>query len=319
MTRLVKFTKMHGLGNDYVYVDCFEQQISDPARAAVVLADRHFGVGGDGLIMICPSRPGKKCRVKMRIFNADGSEAQMCGNGLRCVAKFACERGLIRETDFLAVPEPMQRILEKVGAFDGDGKNWHALPIETGRGVLTVAVLREGDGKVSQVCVNMDQPILKPELIPVDLPGSQVLDVSLTAAAERFSVTCVSMGNPHAVIFCNNLEDVPLRRCGPALERHEAFKERTNVHFVQVIDRSTVKMVTWERGSGMTLACGTGASAVCVAGALTDRTDRNIEAHLPGGTLKLAWSEIDNCVYMIGPATEVFSGEIDLEALLAGR
>ena len=313
-SKFLKFTKMHGLGNDYIYVDCFDQQISDPARAAVVLSDRHRGIGGDGLILICPSR---QCPVRMRIFNADGSEAEMCGNGLRCVAKFACQAGLFNEADFTPLPQAMEQVLDKLGV--GNDGNFRAVQIETGRGILTVGLMIGSDAKVGLVCVNMDQPILEPKLIPVNSAGPKAVDVKLTAAGVEFMATCVSMGNPHAVIFVDDISAVSLTSWGPAIERHELFPQRTNVQFVQVIDRSAVKMIVWERGSGATLASGTSASAVCVAGVLTGRTDRLLDAHLPGGMLKLAWSQIDNCVYMIGPATEVFTGQVDLERLMVDQ
>jgi len=310
-TRL-KFTKMHGLGNDYIYVNCFDQQVEDPVRAAVALSDRHFGVGGDGLILISPGQAGK---VRMRIFNSDGSEAQMCGNGLRCVAKYACEHGLIKSSDLTPPPPAMRRVLEEL-ALMADGQ-WGAADIQTGRGNLTVGVRRRADREVDLVCVNMGQPILDPQEIPVNFSGPKAVEVGLEAAGREFIVTCVSMGNPHAVIFETDVSQVPLATWGPALERHAAFPQRTNVHFVQVLARDTVKVVTWERGSGPTLACGTGAAAVCVAGTLTGRTERNIQARLPGGVLHLAWSQVDDCVYMVGPAVETFEGQVDLSDLLS--
>ena len=291
----MKFTKMHGIGNDYVYVDGFAQDVADPSAVAQRVTDRHFGIGGDGLILILPSG---RADVRMRMFNADGSEAEMCGNGIRCVAKYAFDHGL-------AKANPMR--------------------VETGNGVLALT-LETTNGTVERVTVNMGEPILEAAQIPVRLPGldrsSRAVDVPLPeidwgdvgaswtdeAGLDR-RMTCVSMGNPHVVLYCEDAAKIPLDKVGPILEHHEAFPRRINVHFVQLRDRGEVIMRTWERGSGITLACGTGASAVCVAGVLSGRTDRQILAHLPGGDLHLEWRESDNCVYMTGPATEVFSGD----------
>jgi diaminopimelate epimerase len=291
----MKFTKMHGIGNDYVYVDGFAQDVADPPAVARRVTDRHFGIGGDGLILILPS---DRADVRMRMFNADGSEAEMCGNGIRCVAKYAFDHGL-------AKANPMR--------------------VETGNGVLALT-LETTNGTVERVTVNMGAPILEAAEVPVRLPGldgsSRVVDVPLPEidwgdvgaawiddAGLDSRMTCVSMGNPHVVLYCEDAATVPLDKVGPILEHHEAFPRRINVHFVQVRDRGEVVMRTWERGSGITLACGTGASAVCVAGVLSGRTDRQVLAHLPGGDLRLEWRESDNCVYMTGPATEVFSGD----------
>jgi diaminopimelate epimerase len=275
----MRFTKMHGIGNDYVYVNCFAEPIpTDPAALSVKVADRHTGIGGDGLILICPS---DKADARMRMFNADGSESEMCGNGLRCVAKYVYDHGIARKP---------------------------RLAIETGRGVLTVDLEVKGD-KVSRVRVNMGEPILQAARIPTTLPGDPPVNAALTAGGYSFEATCVSMGNPHAVIFVPDVAKVPLESVGPVLERAPAFPKRVNVHFVQVHSPTEATMRTWERGSGITLACGTGACAVCVAGVLAGRTGRKLLAHLPGGDLELEWSEADNSVYMTGPATEVFSGE----------
>jgi diaminopimelate epimerase len=279
----MKFTKMQGIGNDYVYVNGFSETVADPARVAREISDRHFGIGADGLILVLPS---KLADVRMRMFNADGSEAEMCGNGIRCLAKYAFERGI-------ATKNPMR--------------------VETGNGVLSLELHTEG-GKVRQVTVNMGQPILELAKIPVrgDL-------VSATGEAHQYAfkisdvpfshVTFVSMGNPHGVMFAENLDRIDVGKLGPALEHFAAFPKRINAHWVRVTSRGEATMRTWERGSGITLACGTGACAVCVAGAVTDRTDRKILAHLPGGDLMLDWRHADNCVYMTGPAVEVFSGE----------
>ncbi len=275
----MRFTKMQGIGNDYVYVSTFDQRApDDPARLAVALSDRHFGVGGDGLILIMPS---EKADARMRMFNADGSEGEMCGNGVRCVAKYLFDRGITRQ---------------------------NPVAIETGRGVLSLDLDVHG-GKVERVRVNMGAPILEPEQIPTTLSGSPPLNVPLTVKDQTFAVTAVSMGNPHAVCFVADVGTFPLETLGPVFERHAAFPRRVNFHIVEVITPSEVRMRAWERGSGITLACGTGACAVCVAGVLTGRTERTILVHLPGGDLELSWPASDAPVFMTGSATEVFSGE----------
>ena len=280
----MRFTKMHGAGNDYIYVDCFAQPVpGDPAGLARRVADRHFGVGGDGLILICPS---DRADARMRMFNADGSEAEMCGNGVRCLAKYVYDRGLSRK---------------------------ETLQIETGAGVLTLD-LEVVDGRVGRVRVDMGEPILKPQKIPTTLPGnplfegSPVVDVDLNVGGEKIQASCVSMGNPHCVTFVDELTDRWVLEIGPRIETDAHFPNRVNAEFVEVISPAEVCIRVWERGSGETLACGTGASAVCVAGVLAERTGRKILAHLPGGDLELHWAD-DNHVYMTGPAVEVFSGE----------
>lgn len=292
----MKFTKMHGIGNDYVYVNCFEETVENPSALAKAVSGRHFGIGSDGLILILPS---KEADVRMHIFNADGSEAQMCGNGIRCVAKYVYEHGIARK---------------------------EVLSVETQCGIKTLQLYVK-DGNVSKVKVNMGKPRLLRSEIPMVGANSQVIneplqlntDIStplsippLQRGGERggivFNITCVSMGNPHCVIFVDEVDSIPLPNLGPLIEKHKVFPERTNVHFVKVFTPKEVKMRTWERGSGETLACGTGASAVCVAGVISGRTDRNILAHLPGGDLEIEWAEDEN-VYMTGPATEVFTGE----------
>ncbi|MHB0947414.1 MAG: diaminopimelate epimerase [Sedimentisphaerales bacterium] len=278
----MRFTKMHGLGNDYVYINCFEQAVKDPVPLAKVISDRHTGVGSDGLILICPS---DKANVRMRMFNADGSESQMCGNGIRCVAKFAYEHKL------------------------GGSGSAPSMKIETGRGVLTVGLEIDRNGKVEKVRVNMGQPILQPAKIPVLLDGEKIVNMAIDVRSERMLMTCVSMGNPHAVFFTDDLSSINLEKAGPAIENHELFPQRVNAHFVKVDSRGEFSMITWERGSGITMACGTGACACCVAAVLTGRCDRKVKANLPGGQLELEWSADDDCVYMTGPAVEVFSGE----------
>jgi diaminopimelate epimerase len=287
----MRFTKMHGISNDYVYVNGFAETIADPARIAIAVSDRHTGIGSDGLIMILPS---DKADVRMRMFNADGSEGEMCGNGIRCVAKYAFDHGL--------------------------SKN-NPLKVETGRGVLTLS-LESRNGTVERVTVDMGEPILEANKIPTALPGARVVNQPMPTLAGQEDVprwavncgldpriTCVSMGNPHVVLFCEKVAAVPLESIGPLLENAPVFPRRINVHFVQVQSPTEVTMRTWERGSGITLACGTGACAVAVAGILTERTVRRILAHLPGGDLQLEWTAKDNHVYMTGPAVEVFTGE----------
>lgn len=287
----MKFTKMQGLGNDYIYVNCFDEKIEDPANLAVAISDRHFGVGGDGLILIGPS---KKADVRMRMFNADGSEAEMCGNGTRCVAKYAYDHGLAGGGGEFAVP--------------GQQAMPVSMDIETGRGVLRVGLLPNESGKVERVCVNMGEPILKAAEIPVKAERDTVVGAPIQVDERELQMTCVSMGNPHAVFFCDEVDSVDLDRIGPQIEKHEAFPNRVNAHFVQVVNSGEFIMRTWERGSGITLACGTGACACGVAGVLAGRTDRVTLAHLPGGDLQLNWCEDDGCVYMTGPAVEVFEG-----------
>jgi diaminopimelate epimerase len=287
----MQFTKMHGLGNDYVYVDCSRQTVKDPASVAKAVSDRHRGVGADGLILICPSTTAD---VKMRIFNADGSEAQMCGNGIRCVAKYAYEHSLGGSRKVFSVPE-------------GDSFPV-SLRVETGRGVLMLGLLVDKKNKVQQVCVNMGQPILEPARIPVALQGDSVIEAAIDVQNQRMLMTCVSMGNPHAVFFTEDLSSIELEKIGPVIEHHELFPQRVNAHFVRVDSLRQFTMITWERGSGKTLACGTGACACCVAAVLTNRCQRAVTANLPGGALQLNWSQQDNCVYMTGPATEVFTG-----------
>jgi len=274
----MRFTKMHGAGNDYVYVDCFEQSApADPDQLAVKISDRHFGVGGDGLILIEPS---KVADARMRMFNADGSEAEMCGNGIRCTAKYVYDHGIRRQP---------------------------TLKIETKAGILAIDLEVE-DGKVNRARVDMGEPILAPADIPTTFDGESVVDREVTIGGKTFTVTCVSMGNPHCVVFVDDPTDDWVLGVGPQVETDPLFPARTNVEFVQVISPSEVRQRTFERGSGETLACGTGASAVCVAGVLTGRTERKILNHLLGGDLELEWNEEDNRVYMTGPAVEVFSG-----------
>ena len=287
----MNFTKMHGIGNDYVYVNCFKDTVADPAALAIEVSDRHFGIGSDGLILICPSDIAD---VKMRMFNADGSEAQMCGNGIRCVAKYSYDHKLVEAAGNFSLPG--QAIFEK------------SLRIETGNGVLTLGLEIGEDGLASRVCVNMGQPILVPAEIPVSLDSESIIDEEVEIAGQVMKMTCVSMGNPHVMFFCDDVDAIDLEGIGPVIENLPIFPERINAHFVKIESRNEITMRTWERGSGITLACGTGACACGVAASLTGRCGREVLAHLPGGDLQLNWLEADNCVYMTGTATEVFSG-----------
>ncbi len=273
----MRFTKMHGAGNDYVYINCFEERFpADVAALAIEVSNRHFGIGGDGLVLICPSEVAD---ARMRMFNADGSEAEMCGNAVRCVAKYLYDHGIVRR---------------------------EAFTIETGRGVLTL-LCEVDNGRVRQVRVNMGAPILKSADIPTTLPGDPPIRQKLSAAGREFEVTCVSMGNPHCVTFVDEINDDWVLRVGPAVERHSAFPRRTNAEFIQVVSPTEFRMRVWERGSGETLACGTGACASAVAGVLAGRTQRQVTAHLRGGDLHLEWAASGE-VFLTGPATEVFSG-----------
>lgn len=275
----MRFTKMQGAGNDYVYVDCFRQEMPhDPAGLSRIISDRHFGVGSDGLILICPSNTAD---ARMRMFNADGSEAEMCGNGIRCVAKFLYDHGLVRKP---------------------------ALRIETGRGVLNLE-LEVQKGSVSQVRVDMGEPILESSKIPTTLPGSPPVNAPLEVAGQKLHVTCVSMGNPHCAIFVDAITDDMVLGLGPKIETHPAFPRKINVEFVSIQAPDELTMRVWERGSGETMACGTGACGSAVAAVLAGKAQRRVTMHLRGGDLQLHWSENNNHVYMTGPAVEVFSGE----------
>jgi diaminopimelate epimerase len=274
----MRFTKMHGAGNDYVYVNCFDETLpADLAALATAISDRHKGIGSDGLILI---RPSSVADARMQMFNADGSEAEMCGNGVRCVAKFVYDHGIARK---------------------------ETLQIETGRGVLTLKVFA-AKGTVNRVRVGMGQPILRSAEIPTRLSGDPPVLVPLDVAGRELNVTCVSMGNPHCVIFVDEITDDLLLRVGPQIERHAAFPKRVNAEFVKVLSRSETVLRVWERGSGETQACGTGACAAAVAGVLAGLTDRKILTHLPGGDLELEWTSGGE-VEMTGPAAEVFTGD----------
>ena len=277
----MKFTKMQGLGNDYVYVNCMEQMVEDAAETARRVSDRHFGIGSDGLILICPS---DKADFEMRMYNADGSRGEMCGNGIRCVGKYVYDYGLTDKT---------------------------SLSVETLGGIKHLFLEVEG-GKVSLVKVDMGPAILEPDKIPVIAEGSQVVDEPLQVDGKTFRMTCVSMGNPHAVIYVDDVQGMDLEKTGPSFENHERFPNRINTEFAHVLDRNTVEMRVWERGSGETLACGTGACAVAVASILNGYTEDQVTVRLLGGDLKIEWDREANKVYMTGPAEVVFDGEIRL-------
>ncbi|MBN2291955.1 MAG: diaminopimelate epimerase [Pirellulales bacterium] len=286
----MRFTKMHGIGNDYVYVDCFNEQVpQNLPELARRISDRHFGVGGDGLILIHPSDVAD---ARMQMLNADGSESEMCGNGIRCVAKYVYDHGLAKKQQ---------------------------LHIETGAGILSLD-LEIVDGLVRQVTVDMGEPILEPNLVPTTLradaadgqdadQSAPAVNAPLSVEGKDLAVSCVSMGNPHCITYVERLGDNWVLGLGSKIEHNPHFPNRVNAEFVEIISRKEIRMRVWERGSGETLACGTGACAVCVAGVLTGRTNREILAHLPGGDLRLKWCEDTNHVFMTGPAEEVFSGD----------
>lgn len=278
----LKFTKMHGTGNDYVYIDLFQQTLDCPSELSVKISDRHFGIGSDGLICIAPSETAD-CRMIM--FNADGSEGAMCGNGIRCVAKYAYEHGL--------VPKEQMTIETKSGV-----KHLH----------LTVK-----NGCVTFVEVNMGQAILNPSDIPVRAEGNDFIAQSIEVDGTSYSATCVSMGNPHCIVFMDHIDELDLTKIGPSFERHEWFPDRINTEFVEVIDRKTIKMRVWERGSGETISCGTGTCAATVASVLNGYCDRDIEieVRIRGGVLYDTYLK-NGEVLMKGPATEVFQGEISI-------
>ncbi len=278
----MKFTKMQGAGNDYVYVDCFREEVANPVEVAKKVSNRNFGIGSDGLILIMPSDAAD---VRMRMFNSDGSESEMCGNGIRCVAKYAYDHGIVAKKEITA---------------------------ETGAGILTLRLFTDGANKVEKVRVNMGVPRLTRKEIPMlGDADSKVINEPLNILHTTFHITCVSMGNPHCVIFVDDVENFQVEKYGSLIEIHDLFPRRTNVEFVKVLSRTEVRQRTWERGAGETLACGTGASAVTAACVLNGLTEKKIVNHLSGGDLELEWAE-DDSVYMTGPAVEVFTGEIEI-------
>ena len=278
----MKFTKMHGCGNDYVYVNCFEEQVADPEKAAILVSDRHFGIGADGLILI---RPTDKADFEMEMYNADGSRGAMWGNGIRCVAKYVYDHGMTDKTQ---------------------------ITVNTGSGIKTLD-LTVSDGKVESVRVNMGTPELTASRIPVIVDTEQAIEAPILADGRDWKFTAVSMGNPHAVVFVENLDRLQMEVVGPKFENHSMFPDRVNTEFVKVIDDTTIQMRVWERGSGETLACGTGSCAAAVAAILNGKVkDGVVTVRLRGGTLQVEWDREANTVYMTGPATTVFSGEIDI-------
>ena len=276
----LRFTKMHGCGNDYVYVNCFEEEVKDPVSLSIAISDRHFGVGGDGLVLICPS---DRADAKMRMFNADGSEGKMCGNAIRCVGKYLYDHGIVRKT---------------------------TVTIETLSGIKTLELFLK-DGKVDSAQVNMGPAILIPSEIPVNLSGEQAVAVPVKIAGEEHTITCVSMGNPHCIVFGGDPYALDLPKIGPLFENDPLFPERVNTEFIEVLDDHTLNMRVWERGSGETWACGTGACAAAVAAVLNGfcKKGKDISVRLRGGELTIRYT--DEAVFMTGKATEVFHGEWD--------
>ena len=278
----MKFTKMHGIGNDYIYVNCMDKEIKNPSEISKKISDRHFGIGSDGLVLILPS---KTAHFKMSMFNSDGSEAEMCGNAIRCVGKYVYENKMTRS--------------EK-------------LTIETLAGIRELE-LHISDGIVEAVTVDMGMPILEPSKIPVLSGGKDFINQIIEVYGKNYNVTCVSMGNPHAVVYMNDIDNLEIEKIGPLFEKHKLFPRKTNTEFVEVIDKQLLKMRVWERGAGETLACGTGACAVAVSTVLNGLCDREVTVKLLGGELLINWNENNNHVYMTGSATKVFDGTISIE------
>ena len=278
----MKFTKMHGCGNDYIYVDCTKKMIEDASEMAIKFSDRHFGIGSDGLILICFSEAAD---FRMDMYNNDGSKGKMCGNGIRCVAKYVYDNGMTDKT---------------------------RLAIETLSGIKELDLTVEG-GKVTNVTVDMGSPILNPDLIPVITDKESVINEPLIAGSQEYHITCISMGNPHAVVFVEDVKSLKLEQIGPEFEHHVIFPERVNTEFVHVIDRKHIEMRVWERGSGETLACGTGACASVFACILNGLTDNEVTVALLGGELNIKYDQDKDTIFMTGPAVKVFDGEIDLQ------
>lgn len=273
----MKFTKMQGLGNDYVYVNCFKEKIDDPSALAVRISDRHFGVGSDGLILINPS---KVADCEMEMYNADGSRGEMCGNGIRCVGKYMYDYGLTDK---------------------------EAISVETLAGIKYLQFFIENE-KVAKVKVDMGSPILTPAEIPVVAEGERAVDEPIVVDGTEYRMTCISMGNPHAIVYVDDVKNLQIEKIGPSFEKHERFPNRVNTEFVKVLDRNTVEMRVWERGSGETLACGTGACATAVACILNGLTEEKVIVKLLGGDLEIEWDREENKVFMTGPAKVVFDG-----------
>lgn len=275
----MKFTKMHGCGNDYIYVDCTKEMIPDPNGVALKLSDRHFGIGSDGLILVCPSEAAD---FRMAMYNSDGSEGAMCGNGIRCVAKFCYDKGLTNKEE---------------------------IAIETKAGIKYIQLTIE-NGKAVKARVDMGAPMTRAEQIPVVGLGEEVIGKSVNVDGRDWVMTCVSMGNPHAIVWCDDVTNLDIEKVGPGFHDHPMFPDRVNTEFAKVLDRNHVQMRVWERGAGETWACGTGACATAVACYLNGLTDRNVTIHLLGGDLEIEVAE--DTVYMTGPATTVFEGEVEL-------
>ena len=279
----LNFTKMEGLGNDYVYVNCFKEVVEHPSELAVKLSDRHFGIGADGLILI---KPSEVADFLMEMYNADGSRSEMCGNGIRCVGKYVYDYGLTDKAE---------------------------ISVETLAGIKYLQFTFGDDGKVSLVRVNMGAPILKPEDVPVAIPDLDVVkDYPLTVDGQEYHITCVSMGNPHCVSFVDDVDAFPLETVGPKFEHHPIFPNRVNAEFVELVSPTYAKMRVWERGTGETLACGTGTCATVVACILNGKTEDEVTVKLLGGELIIRWDREENIVYMTGPARVVFDGTVDV-------
>jgi diaminopimelate epimerase len=277
----MNFTKMHGAGNDYIYVNAFKETITDPIALAKKVSHRHFGVGGDGLILI---KPHASAAAEMEMYNADGSSSEMCGNGLRCVAKYVFDYKICTDTEF---------------------------DLATGAGIKKVTVSKQENGIATQITINMGSPILVGKEIPTTWESDTVINQEISVLDKTFHATCISMGNPHCIIYVDDVKNFPVEKYGSALENHERFPNRVNIEFIEIISESEVIQRTWERGSGETWACGTGASAVCAAGVLTGKTTKDLLIHLTGGDLQLNWEGLGSSVIMTGPATEVFKGSIE--------
>lgn len=277
----MKFTKMHGISNDYIYINGATEKIYNPSDVAIKLSDRHTGIGSDGIVMILPS---KTCDFRMRMFNSDGSEAEMCGNASRCVGKYVYDKGLTKKT--------------KV-----------SLETLAGKKILNLHVV---DGKVDMVTVDMGEPILRGTDIPTIFDLPTVVSQPIVVSGKKILTTCVSMGNPHSVVYVDDVDSLDLEKIGPSYECHPAFPHKTNTEFVEIISRNEVKMRVWERGAGETMACGTGACAVAVASVLNGFTDRDVRVKLRGGDLQIKWDDDDNHVYMTGPATTVYEGDVEI-------
>ncbi len=283
---MLTFSKMHGIGNDYIYINCFQEKVSDPEKLSVFLSDVRFGVGSDGLVLILPS---DKADFRMRIFNADGSEAMMCGNATRCIGKYVYDMGMTTKTE---------------------------ISLETNSGIKYLTLYPGADGKIESVKVDMGKAILVPKEIPVDSPLDRFIAQPVTVDGTEYAMTCVSMGNPHAVVFLPEIDSLDLEKIGPSFEHHPLFPDRVNTEFVRVIDAHTLQMRVWERGSGETFACGTGTCATVVAAVLNGycQKEEEILVHLRGGDLRIIYHE-DDTVTMIGPATYVFEGKMEYPKL----